>query len=259
MSFKNTVGIVTGGGTGIGRETCLELAKTGMKIVIGNRNTEKGEEVVEAIKKSGGDAKFIKTDVSIAEDVKKLVEFTLNEYGEFQYAFNNSGLLGDLEPLGSQSPESSSYIVDVNIKGVIYCLHYQIAEMLKYAGPEKKCSIVNNSSILSAEAYPGLSVYSATKHAVTGLTKGAAVELAQSNIRVNAVGPGPINTPMLSDPTEGNPEVFGGMVPMNRIGTPKEVSDAVLWLFSEESSYITGHTLMIDGGFCAGPIVSNNG
>ena len=116
-----------------------------------------------------------------------------------------------------------------------------------------------HSSILSAEAYPGLSVYSATKHAVTGLTNGAAVELAQSNIRVNAVGPGPINTPMLSDPTEGNPEVFGGMVPMNRIGTPKEVSDAVLWLFSEESSYITGHTLMIDGGFCAGPIVSNNG
>ena len=130
-------------------------------------------------------------------------------------------------------------------------MHYQIAEMSKYASPDNPCSIVNNSSILSHSAYPGLTVYSSTKHAVTGLTKGAAIELAQSNIRVNAVGPGPINTPMLSDPTEGNPEQFGGMVPMQRIGTPKEISDAVLWLFSPQSSYVTGHTLMIDGGFCA--------
>ena len=256
MNFQDTVGIVTGGGTGIGRETSIDLCKAGMKLVIGNRNEEKGNEVVDVIKQNGGEAKFVRTDVSTPEDVKKLIEYTLNEYGEFQYAFNNSGLLGDLEPITSQTPDKSSYIVDVNIKGVIYCLHYEIAAMLKYVSPSKPCSIVNNSSILSHNAYPGITVYSATKHAVSGLTKGAALELAQSNIRVNAVGPGPIDTPMIQVPTGGHPEQFGSMVPMNRIGTPKEVSNAVLWLFSNESSYVTGHTLMIDGGYCAGSLFS---
>ena len=251
MDFKDKVIIITGGGTGIGRATCIELAKTGIKQVIGNRNEEKGNEVVEIIRKNGGEAEFIRTDVSKAEDVKNLVDFTLNKFGQFQYAFNNSGLLGDVEPLATQKPEDSSYIVDVNIKGVIYCMHYQIQEMLKYAAPDNPCSIVNNSSILSHAAYGGLTVYSATKHAVSGLTKGAALELAQSDSRVNAVGPGPIRTPMLENPTDGHPEQFGGMVPMNRIGEPKEISDAVQWLLSEESSYVTGHTLMIDGGFCS--------
>jgi len=251
MDFKDKVIIITGGGTGIGRATCIELAKTGIKQVIGNRNEEKGNEVVEIIRENGGEAEFIRTDVSKAEDVKNLVDFTLNKFGQFQYAFNNSGLLGDVEPLATQKPEDSSYIVDVNIKGVIYCMHYQIQEMLKYAAPDNPCSIVNNSSILSHASYGGLTVYSATKHAVSGLTKGAALELAQSDIRVNAVGPGPIRTPMLENPTDGHPEQFGGMVPMNRIGEPKEISDAVQWLLSEKSSYVTGHTLMIDGGFCS--------
>jgi NAD(P)-dependent dehydrogenase (short-subunit alcohol dehydrogenase family) len=251
MDFKDKVIIVTGGGTGIGRGTCIELAKTGIKQVIGNRNEEKGNEVVEIIRKNGGEAEFLKTDVSKEDEVKKLIDFTLDKYGEFQFAFNNSGLLGDVEPLASQKPEDSSYIVDVNIKGVIYCMHYQIDAMLKYASAENPCSIVNNSSILSHAAYPGLTVYSATKHAVSGLTKGAALELAESNIRVNAVGPGPIRTPMLEVPTDGHPEQFGGMVPMKRIGEPKEISDAVQWLLSTESSYVTGHTLMIDGGFCS--------
>ena len=184
MDFKDKVIIITGGGTGIGRATCIELAKTGIKQVIGNRNEEKGNEVVEIIRKNGGEAEFIRTDVSKAEDVKNLVDFTLNKFGQFQYAFNNSRLLGDVEPLATQKPEDSSYIVDVNIKGVIYCMHYQIQEMLKYAAPDNPCSIVNNSSILSHAAYGGLTVYSATKHAVSGLTKGAALELAQSDIRV---------------------------------------------------------------------------
>ena len=251
MDFKDKVIIVTGGGTGIGRGTGIEVAKTGIKQVIGNRNEEKGNEVVEIIRKNGGEAEFLKTDVSKEDEVKKLIDFTLDKYGEFQFAFNNSGLLGDVEPLASQKPEDSSYIVDVNIKGVIYCMHYQIDAMLKYASAENPCSIVNNSSILSHAAYPGLTVYSATKHAVSGLTKGAALELAESNIRVNAVGPGPIRTPMLEVPTDGHPEQFGGMVPMKRIGEPTEISDAVQWLLSTESSYVTGHTLMIDGGFCS--------
>ena len=251
MSLKDKVVIVTGASTGIGRETSIELGKLGMKVVIGNRNVKLGEEVVEIIKSNGGDAKFIKTDVSIEKEVKNLIKFTLDEYGQFNYAFNNSGLLGDVEPISQQKPSDSSYIVDVNIKGVIYCLHYQIQEMQKYATASNPCSIVNNSSILSHAAYPGLTVYSATKHAVSGLTKGAAAELGESFIRVNAVGPGPIRTPMLEVPTDGHPEQFGGMVPMQRIGEPKEISDAVIWLFSDKSSYVTGHTLMIDGGFCA--------
>ena len=222
-----------------------------MNVVIGNRNEKLGNEVVDIIKSNGGNAKFLKTDVSVENDVKNLTQFALDEFGEFNYAFNNSGLLGDVEPISDQNPKDAGYIVDVNIKGVIYCLHYQIKEMLKYASKDCPCSIVNNSSILSHAGYPGLTVYSSTKHAVTGLTKGAAAECAESNIRVNAVGPGPIRTPMLETPTDGHPEQFGGMVPMQRIGEPKEISDAVIWLFSENSSYVTGHTLMIDGGFCA--------
>ena len=251
MSLENKTVIVTGASTGIGRETSIELGKIGMNVVIGNRNEKLGNEVVDIIKSSGGNAKFLKTDVSIEEDVKNLTQFALDEFGEFNYAFNNSGLLGDVEPISDQSPKDAGYIVDVNIKGVIYCLHHQIKEMLKYATKNSPCSIVNNSSILSHAAYPGLTVYSSTKHVVTGLTKGAAAECAESNIRVNAVGPGPIRTPMLEVPTDGHPEQFGGMVPMQRIGEPKEISDAVIWLFSENSSYVTGHTLMIDGGFCA--------
>ena len=135
------------------------------------RNEEKADEVIKIIKKSGGEAKFLQTDVSIAEDVKALIDYTLSEYGEFQYAFNNSGLLGDLEPIASQAPDKSSYIVDVNIKGVIDCMYYQISAMIKYVNQSKPCSIINNSSILSHNAYPGITVYSATKHAVSGLNK----------------------------------------------------------------------------------------
>ena len=116
MSFENKVVIVTGGGTGIGKETSIELAKVGLKVVIGNRNEEKGNEVVETIKKNGGEAKFLKTDVSKVKDVKNLIDFTLKEYGQFNFAFNNSGLLGDVQPLAEQTPEDSSYIIDVNIK-----------------------------------------------------------------------------------------------------------------------------------------------
>ena len=127
-----------------------------MNVVIGNRNEELGNEVVKIIKSNGGDARFLKTDVSIENDVKNLTEFALKEFGEFNYAFNNSGLLGDVEPISVQDPKDSGYIVDVNIKGVIYCLHYQIKEMLKYASQNNPCSIVNNSSILSHAGYPAL-------------------------------------------------------------------------------------------------------
>ena len=201
--LKDKVGIVTGGGTGIGRATALAMAKAGAVVVIGNRDATKGEEVVALIRQAGGRAVFQKTDVS--------------------------------------NP------ADVNIKGVFYCMKYEIEQMLKTGGG----AIVNTSSIFGLNGYPGWSLYTATKHAVTGMTKAAALDYAKKNIRVNAVGPGPVETPLLAKGTDGDPHSYAAFVPMGRIGQPDEIADAVVWLLSDEARFVTGHTLPVDGGVCA--------
>jgi NAD(P)-dependent dehydrogenase (short-subunit alcohol dehydrogenase family) len=246
-SLANKVGIVTGGGTGIGRATALAMANAGASLVIGNRNAKLGEEVVWAIEQAGGRAVFQVTDVRKPEDAKALVERAVKEFGRLDLAFNNAGADGEQVPLHEQDIEKASLLFDVNIKGVFYCLKYEIEEMLRTGGG----SIVNTSSIFGLNGYPGWSLYSATKHAVTGMTKSAALDYAKQGIRVNAVGPGPIETPLLAAGTGGDPHSYASFVPMGRIGQPEEIADPVVWLLSDEARYVTGHTFPVDGGVCA--------
>ena len=245
-NLNGKVGVVTGGGTGIGRASALAMAKAGAAIVIGNRDATKAEEVVQLILQGGGRAVFQKTDVSKAADVKALVERAVNEFGRLDIAHNNAGTDGQQVPLHEQDIENASFLFDVNIKGVFYCMKYEIDQMLKTGGG----AIVNTSSIFGLNGYPGWSLYTATKHAVTGMTKAAALDYAKKGIRVNAVGPGPVETPLLARGTGGDPHSYAAFVPMGRIGQPDEIADAVGWLLSDEARYVTGHTLPVDGGVC---------
>lgn len=248
MAFlTNKVGIVTGGGTGIGRATALAMANAGASLVIGNRDAKLGEEVVRAIEQTGGRAAFQVTDVSKPEDAKALVERAVKEFGRLDLAFNNAGTDGEQVPLHEQDIDNASTLFDVNIKGVFYCMKYEIEEMLRTGGG----SIVNTSSIFGLNGYPGWSLYSATKHAVTGMTKSAALDYAQRGLRVNAVGPGPVETPLLVKGTGGDPHSYASFVPMGRIGQPEEIADPVVWLLSDEARFVTGHTFPVDGGVCA--------
>jgi NAD(P)-dependent dehydrogenase (short-subunit alcohol dehydrogenase family) len=245
--LKDKVGIVTGGGSGIGKGTALAMARAGAALVIGNRDAARGEEVVGLIQQAGGRAVFHKTDVRRPADVRGLVERVVTEFGRLDLAFNNAGVDGEQVPLHQQDIEKASFLFDVNIKGVFYCMKFEIEQMLKTGGG----SIVNTSSIFGLNGYPGWSLYVATKHAVTGMTKAAALDYAKQNIRVNAVGPGPVETPLLAKGTGGDPHSYAAFVPMGRIGQPDEIADAVVWLLSDEARYVTGHTLPVDGGVCA--------
>jgi NAD(P)-dependent dehydrogenase (short-subunit alcohol dehydrogenase family) len=246
-SLADKVGIVTGGGTGIGRATALAMAKAGASLVIGNRNAKLGEEVVRAIEQAGGRAVFQVTDVSKPGDAKALVDRAVKEFGRLDLAFNNAGVDGEQVPLHDQDIEKASFLFDVNIKGVFYCMKYEIEQMLETGGG----AIVNTSSIFGINGYPGWSLYSATKHAVTGMTKSAALDYAKLGIRVNAVGPGPVETPLLAKGTGGDPHSYAAFVPMGRIGQPEDIADPVVFLLSDEARYITGQTLPVDGGVCS--------
>src|ERR1700716_40167 len=220
------VGIVTGGGTGIGRATALAMARAGAALVIGNRDAAKGEEGVALIRQAGGRAVFQKTDVSKHADVKALVEKAVAEFGRLDVAFNNAGVDGEQRPLHEMDIDKAATLFDVNIKGVFYCMKYEIEQMLKSGGG----AVVNTSSIFGLNGYPGWSLYVASKHAVTGMTKAAALDYAKRNVRINAVGPGPVETPLLHKGTGGDPHSYAAFVPMGRIGQPDEIADDVVWL-----------------------------
>jgi NAD(P)-dependent dehydrogenase (short-subunit alcohol dehydrogenase family) len=245
--LKGKVGIVTGGGTGIGKATALTMAKAGAALVIGNRDAAKGEEVVALIRQAGGRAVFHKTDVSRPADVKALVQRAVAEFGRLDIAHNNAGVDGQQVPLHEQDIEKASFLFDVNIKGVFYCMKYEIEQMLKTGGG----AVVNTSSIFGLNGYPGWSLYIAAKHAVTGMTKVAALDYAKQGIRVNAVGHGPVKTPLQAKETGGDPHGYAAFVPMGRIGQLEEIAGSVVWLLSDEARFVTGHTLPVDGGVCA--------
>ncbi len=246
--FEGKVAIVTGGSFGIGRAAAIAFAKRGAKVMIAD--WVENNETLNSIKGSGGEAIFFKCDVSDDTNVRIMVETTIKKFGRLDFAFNNAGIEGISAPTQDCSMENWERTINVNLRGVWLCMKYEIPHMLKQA----KGAIVNNASIAGLVGFPGIPAYVASKHGVLGLTKNAALENAKLGIRVNAVCPGVIKTPMIDRFTGKNKEVekqFENMEPIGRMGQPEEVAEAVIWLCSDSASFVTGQTLAVDGGWVA--------
>jgi NAD(P)-dependent dehydrogenase (short-subunit alcohol dehydrogenase family) len=241
------VAIVTGGSSGIGRATAVALAKERVKVTVAARRAKEGEETVRLVKKAGSDGIFVKTDIANEDDVRSLVEKSVNTYGKLDYAFNNAGIEETMTPLVDQTSEVFDQIMNINVKGVWLSMKYEIPEMIRTGGG----AIVNMSSIAGVMGIPQSPIYVASKHAVLGLTKSAALEYAKSGIRINAVAPGGVETDMAKRIVGGDHkllETVTSMHPIGRIADPKEIANAVVWLLSEKASFVLGHTLLADGG-----------
>jgi NAD(P)-dependent dehydrogenase (short-subunit alcohol dehydrogenase family) len=248
--FRGKVAIVTGGTSGIGREAAVAYAREGARVVVAGRRAVEGEETVRLLQAQGGEGLFVATDVSKAAQVKALVERTMQKFGRLDFAFNNAGIEQEPTPVLEQDEETYDRVMDINVKGVWLSMKYEIPAMLKSGGG----SIVNTSSIAGVVAFPGIEIYAASKHAVIGLTKSAAVEFGKQGIRINAVLPAAIETDMyrrfIGDKAE-NHATMTAMHPIGRVGAPQEIAEAVIWLSSSKSSFVTGHSLLLDGGFTA--------
>ena len=244
---KNKVILVTGASSGIGRATAVAFAKEGAKVVVAARRVKEGEETVELIKKAGGEGIFIQTDVTQEEQVKHLVEKTVQTYDRLDCAFNNAGFTS-VNSITEETVENYEQVFSVNVKGVFLCLKYEISQMLAQGGG----TIVNCASTAGLTGLSPLHLYTASKHAVLGLTKTVALEVAQSNIRVNAVCPGVVDTdmarPLIRLPFN---KCLLSKIPMGRICQAEEIANAVVFLCSDQASFITGEHLVIDGGFMA--------
>ena len=241
------VAIVTGGSSGIGRATAIALAKEGAKIVVAARRSKEGEETVRLVKETGSDGIFVNTDVANEASMKSLVEKTIDSYHRLDYAFNNAGIEQSMAPLTEQTVEEFDQIMNVNVRGVWLCMKYEIPELIKSGGG----AIVNMSSGAGVVGLPQFSLYVASKHAVLGLTKSAALEYAKSGIRINAVAPGGVDTDMVERLTVAYKqwrEMLTSMHPIGRLSNPEEIANAVVWLLSDKASFVLGHKLLVDGG-----------
>ena len=247
--FTDKTALVTGGGSGIGRSTALLYAEHGAKVVVSDVMDQAGQETVDLIRKAGGEALFVHADVSKPEDCRKLVEETVKAYGRLDYACNNAGISGESNPVAAMSPEGWNKTISVNLSGVFHCMRYEIEAMLNNGGG----SIVNMASILGRVGFAGSAAYTSAKHGVIGLTKTASLEYGKAGIRINAVGPGFIETPMISgvmaDPTIS--KMITGAHPIGRLGRPEEIAELVIWLSSDKASFVTGGYYPIDGGYLA--------
>ncbi|MBK8603440.1 MAG: glucose 1-dehydrogenase [Saprospiraceae bacterium] len=247
-ALENKVAIVTGGGSGIGRASAILLATEGAKVVIADVDVEGSQETVTKITSAGGEAIFIKTDTSKPREHELLVEQTVEKYGGLHIVCNNAGIGGPLGPVGEYPIDGWDKVIAINLSGVFYGMHYQIPAMLKSGGG----SIVNMASILAIVGTRNSSAYVSAKHGVIGLTKTAALEYADQNIRVNAIGPGYISTPLLTNALDDDTlKAIAAMHPIGRLGTSEEVAELVLWLSSSKSSFVTGAYYTIDGGYTA--------
>ena len=250
-SFQNQVVVITGSGGGLGRATALAFAKEGAKVMVSDIVEEGGHETVALIQKAGGTAAFYKANVAHYHQVEKLIAVTVEHFGRLDIAVNNAGIGGgQMARLVDISLVDYQKTIDVNLSGVFYCMQTEIRQMLAQGGGK----IVNVASVAGLRPLPNASVYSATKHAVVGLTKTAAIEYARKNIRINAVCPVFTHSAMVQSMFDQAPELEQKLVktiPMGRYGQPEDVAQAVLWLCSEQNSFLTGHALPIDGGSAA--------
>jgi NAD(P)-dependent dehydrogenase (short-subunit alcohol dehydrogenase family) len=245
------VALVTGAGAGIGRATAVAFADDGARVVASDVTEDAGQSTVDLIRETGGEAIFVRCDVSEDEEVQALIARTLDAYGRLDAAFNNAGVEGALAPTAEYSVEDWDRVMAVNLKGVWLCMRSEIRAMLRQGGG----AIVNNASILGHVAFPNTPAYTASKHGVIGVSRAAALDYAAQRIRINVVSPAIIETPMVMErglaagASQEKYDQLAGLHPMNRLGRPEEIASAVLWLCSEGASFVTGHSLLVDGGF----------
>ncbi|PZF74941.1 3-oxoacyl-ACP reductase FabG [Taibaiella soli] len=245
--LSGKVALVTGAGSGIGESCALLYAAKGAKVIVSDVNEKGGAETVQKIKDKGGDATFVKADVGKPEECEQLVKKTIDIYGRLDMACNNAGIGGESHPVGDMSVEGWNKVILINLSSVFYCMHYQIPAMLKNGGG----AIVNMASILGAVGFNNSAGYVAAKHGVVGLTQNAALEYSSQGVRVNAVGPGFINTPLLDVMDEAAKNMLISLHPIGRLGKPEEVAELVVFLSSDKASFITGGYYPIDGAYLA--------
>ena len=245
---QDKTALITGGGSGIGAATAHLFAANGAKVIIADVDEKGSEKVIKKIKKNKGTAYFIKTDTSKAKDCEKAVKFTLKKFDRLDIAVNNAGIGGAQNTIGDYGVEDWQKVIGINLSGVFYGMHYQLPVMKK----QKSGAIVNMASILGQVGSAESSAYVAAKHGVVGLTKNAALEYSKNGIRINAVGPGYIKTPLLTDnlPKEQLKQLVK-LHPIGRLGEPEEIAELVMWLCSDRASFVTGAYYNADGGYLA--------
>jgi len=248
--MKQKVAIITGGASGIGKSTAMLLARKGVKVVISGRREALGQKAVEEIRAEGGDAAFVVADVNDEASIRQMIDFAVTQYGRLDLAVNNAGIANETKAIGDSDPAKFQAMLQTNVMGLFLCMKFEIQQMLKTGGG----SIVNLASIAGLNGIPYTGTYAATKHAVVGLTKSGALDYAKQKIRINAVAPGAVNTDIISQQIalgQYDEATVSAIHPMARMGVPEEIANGIVWLLSDEASFVTGHVLNIDGGFQA--------
>jgi NAD(P)-dependent dehydrogenase (short-subunit alcohol dehydrogenase family) len=246
--LEDKVALITGGTSGIGKATALAFGAAGAKVVFSGRREPEGEDLANLIRNFGAECLFVRSDVASEADVQALIQKTVESYGRLDIAFNNAGIEGCLNPLHEQSSEDFDRLMGINVRGLFLCMKYEIQQMLTQGSG----IIINNSSVLGLVGTAGFSPYVASKHAVMGLTRAAALDYAKLGIQINAVNPGFTATEMIERASHKNPALeqqLASLVPMGRIGKPEEIAATVVFLCSAAASYITGQSLVVDGGY----------